>query len=395
MMQVRNMDFIKILVVLMCCMAQQSALAVISVTPAAPKVSAKSYLLVDAASGQVLVEHNADQSLPPASLTKLMTSYVLAYEVARGNVKEDDLTTVSKAAWAKNFPGSSLMWLEVDTQVSLHDLHKGLVISSGNDASVAIAEHLAGTEEAFADSMNKHAEALDMSGTHYVNSHGLPDKDHYTTARDLAVLAKAIITDFPDDYALYKEREFTYNDIKQPNRNRLLWRDSSVDGLKTGHTEAAGYCLVASAVRGDMRLISVVMGASSDASRSRETQKLLAYGFRFFETHKLYGGSEKVSDAKVWGGLDKQVPLGVQEDLYLTLPKGKHNDLQVDFVLDKEIEAPVQVDQTYGKLVVVLGDKTVTEQPLIALASVEQAGFFARMWDKIVMHTKSLIASLF
>ncbi|MGI9283916.1 MAG: D-alanyl-D-alanine carboxypeptidase family protein [Pseudomonadales bacterium] len=381
--------------VLICCLVQQSALAVISVTPSPPKVHAKSYLLVDAVSGQVLVEDNADQALPPASLTKLMTSYVLAYEVAQGNVTEDELTTVSKTAWAKNFPGSSLMWLEVDTQVSLSDLHRGLVISSGNDASVAIAEHLAGTEEAFADSMNKHAEALGMSGTHYVNSHGLPDKDHYTTARDLSALAKAIITSFPKEYALYREREFTYNSIKQPNRNRLLWRDSSVDGLKTGHTEEAGYCLVASAERGDMRLISVVMGASSEESRARETQKLLSYGFRFFETHKLYGDDEKVSNARVWGGTIEQVPLGVQEDIYLTLPKGKHSDLQVNFVIDEEIRAPVQANERYGTMVVALGDKTLSEKPLVALESIGQSGFFARSWDTIVMHTKGLIASMF
>ncbi|MGI9293406.1 MAG: D-alanyl-D-alanine carboxypeptidase family protein [Pseudomonadales bacterium] len=394
-MKVKKTGVISVFFVLICCLAQQSALAAISIVPAPPKVHAKSYLLVDAVSGQVLVEDNADQALPPASLTKLMTSYVLAYEMAQGNVKEDDTTTISKAAWAKNFPGSSLMWIEVGTQVSLGDLHRGLVISSGNDASVAIAEHLAGTEEAFADSMNKHAEALGMSGTHYMNSHGLPDKDHYTTARDLSILAKAVITSFPIEYALYREREFTYNNIKQPNRNRLLWRDSSVDGLKTGHTEEAGYCLVASAKRDEMRLISVVMGASSEESRTRETQKLLSYGFRFFETHKLYSGDEKVSDARVWGGTTEQVPLGVQEDIYLTLPKGKHSDLQVNFVIDEEIRAPVQTNERYGTLVVALADKTLTEKPLIALESVDQSGFFARSWDTIVMHTKSLIASMF
>ncbi len=394
-MQAKNTGVVIALFVLFFCLLQQSAQAVISVVPSPPKVSAKSYLLVDAISGQVLVENNADQALPPASLTKLMTSYVLAYEMAQGNVKEEDTTTISKAAWAKNFPGSSLMWIEVGTQVSLSDLHKGLVISSGNDASVAIAEHLAGTEDAFADSMNKHAEALGMSGTHYMNSHGLPDKDHYTTARDLSILARAIITAFPEEYALYREREFTYNNIKQPNRNRLLWRDSTVDGLKTGHTKAAGYCLVASAKRDDMRLISVVMGASSEESRARETQKLLSYGFRFFETHKLYSGNEKVSDARVWGGMAEQVPLGVQEDTYLTLPKGKHSDLQVNVVVDKEIQAPVQANQRYGTVVVALGDETLSEKPLVALESIEQAGFFARSWDTIVMRTKGLIESLF
>lgn len=394
-MRAKNTGVVSAFFVLFFCLLQQSAQAVISVIPSPPKVSAKSYLLVDAISGQVLVENNADQTLPPASLTKLMTSYVLAYEMAQGNVKEEDTTTISKAAWAKNFPGSSLMWIEVGTQVSLSDLHKGLVISSGNDASVAIAEHLAGTEDAFADSMNKHAEALGMSGTHYMNSHGLPDKDHYTTARDLSILARAIITAFPAEYALYREREFTYNNIKQPNRNRLLWRDSTVDGLKTGHTKAAGYCLVASAKRDDMRLISVVMGASSEESRARETQKLLSYGFRFFETHKLYSGNEKVSDARVWGGMVEQVPLGVQEDTYLTLPKGKHSDLQVNVVVDKEIRAPVQANQRYGTVVVALGDETLSEKPLVALESIEQAGFFARSWDTIVMRTKGLIESLF
>lgn len=394
-MQANNAGVFRILIIAACCLLQQAALAAISVTPSPPKVDAKSYLLVDAISGQVLVEHNADEPLPPASLTKLMTSYVLAYEVAQGNVAEDDIVTVSKAAWARNFPGSSLMWLEVDTQVSLHDLHKGLVISSGNDASVAIAEHIAGSEDAFADTMNKHAEALGMSGTHYTNSHGLPDDSLYTTARDLATLARAMITDFPEEYALYREREFTYNNIRQPNRNRLLWRDSSVDGLKTGHTEEAGYCLVASAMRGDMRLISVVMGADSDEARARQTQKLLTYGFRFFETHRLYGGNEKVSDARVWGGMNEQVALGVQEDIYLTLPKGKHSNLKVDLQVDPQIQAPVTANQQYGNLVVSLGEKTVTEKPLVALANVEQAGFFARLWDKLVMYTKSLIASLF
>jgi D-alanyl-D-alanine carboxypeptidase (penicillin-binding protein 5/6) len=365
--------------------------AQIDITPAAPQVNAKGYLLIDVNSGQVLVEKNADERLPPASLTKLMTSYVLSYELEKGSVSNDDMVLVSENAWAKKFPGSSLMWIEVGEEVSLGDLHKGIVISSGNDASVAVAEHLAGTEEAFADVMNTHAAALGMNDSHFVNSHGLPDPNHYTTARDLAIMAKAILA-FPEEYALYSEKEFTYNNIRQPNRNELLWRDSSVDGLKTGYTKEAGYCLVSSAEREGMRLISVVMGAKSTKARVRETQKLLAYGFRYFETHKMYAAGEKVHTAKVWEGESEAIELGIAEEVYLTIPKGKHNALKINVALDggDDLTAPVIKGDRYGRLSVTLGEETLMEADLIALADVAEAGFFARMWDKLRRQSNGL-----
>ncbi|MEE2653061.1 MAG: D-alanyl-D-alanine carboxypeptidase family protein, partial [Pseudomonadota bacterium] len=311
-----------------------------SLVPAPPAISASGYLLMDADSGEVLIEHNADERLPPASLTKLMTSYVLSYELEQGQVSNSDLVTISKNAWAQNpiFTGSSLMWIEVGKQVTLGDLHKGVVISSGNDASVAVAEYLAGSEDAFAGIMNQHAQMLGLENTHFVNSHGLPHPEHYTSARDLAILARAII-DFPNEYALYSEKEFVYNNIRQNNRNGLLWTDPSVDGLKTGHTNEAGYCLVTSAKREGMRLISVVMGASSERVRERETQKLLSYGFRYFETHHLYSAGTELTKAKVWKGSSADVALGVQDDVYLTIPRGKADDLDAQLIVNEVLTA--------------------------------------------------------
>ena len=276
-----------------------NALAQPDLVPAPPSVAASAYFLMDANSGEVLIEHNADERIPPASLTKLMTSYVLSYELERGQVSNDDMVTISKNAWAQNpiFNGSSLMWIEVGKQVPLGELHKGVVISSGNDASVAVAEHIAGSEDAFASMMNQHAARLGMTNSHFVNSHGLPDPEHYMSARDLAILSKAIIA-YKNEYALYSEPDFVFNNIRQSNRNGLLWSDPTVDGLKTGHTTTAGYCLVTSAKREGMRLISVVMGTSSTPARERETQKLLSYGFRYFETHQLYAGGDRVDSFK-------------------------------------------------------------------------------------------------
>ena len=376
-------------------MLTANAMAAPSIIPAPPKVSASGYILVDAASGKVIVEHNADEKLPPASLTKLMTSYVLSYELENGNVSNDDMVTISKNAWAQNpiFAGSSLMWIEVGKEVSLHDLHVGIVVSSGNDASVAVAEHLAGSELAFADVMNQHAELLGMRDTHFVNSHGLPDPNHYTTARDLSKLAQAILK-FPAEYALYSQKEYRYNNIRQTNRNRLLWRDPTVDGMKTGHTEAAGYCLVASAKKSDMRLISVVMGASSEAARERETQKLLAYGFRYFETKNLYQAGDTVAQSRLWGGAADQFSLGVEENLSLTIPRGRQQDLQAVMNIDPVIKAPVQVGESYGDLVITLDDETIASVPLVVLESVEEGGFFKRLWDSIVLFFTGLIGDL-
>lgn len=363
----------------------------VAIVPAAPEIEARSHLLIDLSSGQVLAEQLADEPVPPASLTKIMTSYVLSYELEAGNVKNDDLVQISENAWAKKFPGSSLMWIEVGTEVPIEDLHRGIVISSGNDATVAVAEHLAGTEAAFADIMNTHATELGMHGSHFVNSHGLPDPEHYMTARDLGTLAGALITRFPEAYKIYSEREYTYNNIRQSNRNSLLWRDSSVDGLKTGHTREAGYCLVASAERNGMRLVSVVLGAESTASRARESQKLLEYGFRYFETRKIYAAGETAATARVWEGDAEELSLGLAEEMHLTIPKGKHNDLQIVTDIPADLVAPLSKDEQYGTLKVVLGGDTLISAPLLALSDVPQAGLFSRLADKIERSIQRLI----
>jgi len=325
----------------------------------------------------------------------MMTSYVLSYEEAKGNVSSDDQVLISENAWSQNpvFAGSSLMWIEVGKRVALSDLHRGIVISSGNDASVAVAEHIAGSESAFADIMNQHAALLGMNDTHYVNAHGLPDPDHYTTARDLAKLAQAIIKQFPEDYRMYSEREFTFNNIRQYNRNTLMAEDATVDGLKTGHTSEAGYCLVASAKRQGMRLISVVLGASSERARKRESKKLLSYGFRFYQTQKLYAAGQQIDDVKVWKGLSDKLGLGVADEIYLTVPRGRLDDLKASTIIDNVITAPISQSQQVGFLRVTLDGDIVTERPLLALQAVEEAGFFARLWDQVVLWFSQIFGS--
>jgi D-alanyl-D-alanine carboxypeptidase (penicillin-binding protein 5/6) len=365
----------------------------VNIIPSPPQVAAKSYILIDATSGEVLVEHNADLPLPPASLTKLMTSYVLTAEIASGRVKRDEMVVVSENAWSQNptFKGSSLMWIEPGMDVSITDLHRGIVISSGNDATVAVAEHLAGNESAFADMMNGYAEALGMTDSWFVNSHGLPDPDHLTTARDLATLSRALISRFPEDYSLYKEPEFTYNNIRTYNRNTLMAEDASVDGLKTGHTKAAGYCLIASAERRGMRLISVVMGTTSTNARKNETRSLLNYGFRFFETVALHQPMEELEKPRIWKGQQDYLSVGLIEGVTLTLPRGKKKTLQTAIEVDEEIVAPIAKGDKLGTLVMTLDGETVFESPVFALETVEQGGFFARLWDWVLM----LVASLF
>lgn len=362
-----------------------------AVIPAPPSIAASGYILIDADSGRVITEKNADEKLPPASLTKLMTSYVLSYELAEGNVANTDMVTISENAWAQNptFAGSSLMWIEVGKQVNLKDLHKGVVISSGNDASVAVAEHLAGSESAFADVMNQHAALLGMTGSHFVNAHGLPDPEHYMTARDLAILSKAILK-YPEEYALYSQPDYTYNNITQTNRNRLLWKDDSVDGLKTGHTEEAGFCLVSSAKRNGMRLISVVMGAKSQSAREVESQKLLSYGFRYFETHQLYSTGDALTATKIWAGASDSLSLGVERDIHLTIPRRKHKDIEAVMDLAEFIKAPVSAGNEYGELVIRLDGEEILREPLFALESIEQGGIFKRLWDAIVLFVMQL-----
>ncbi|MEX1032268.1 MAG: D-alanyl-D-alanine carboxypeptidase family protein [Cellvibrionaceae bacterium] len=348
--------------------------------PAPPQLGATGYLLMDANTGKVLVERNTDKSLPPASLTKMMTSYIVSGEVARGNLSEDALVNISVKAWRK---GGSKMFIREGTQVSVEDLLRGVIVQSGNDASIALAEHVAGSEDAFADLMNQQAALLGMSGTHYRNSTGWPAEGHVTTVRDLATLARALIRDYPEHYKMYAEKYFTYNGINQPNRNKLLFRDPSVDGIKTGHTEEAGYCLVSSAVKDGMRLIAVVMGARSEDSRAAESQKLLTYGFRYYQTHKLYSPGDDINTVRVWSGMADNLALGVNEDIFLTIPRGAQENLQATMHIDDVIKAPITAGQELGNITVELDGEQLLDVPLVAKQAVEQAGFFARLWDGI------------
>jgi D-alanyl-D-alanine carboxypeptidase (penicillin-binding protein 5/6) len=350
------------------------------VIPSAPQLAAKSYVLVDAASGKVLVENNGDQRLPPASLTKLMTAYIATLEIRKGQIGEEDMVTVSEKAWRT---GGSRMFIQVGTQVSVSDLLHGIIIQSGNDASVALAEYIAGSEEAFADLMNAAAERLGMSNSHFMNATGLPNPEHYSSAHDMAILARAIINEDPNHYAIYSQKEFFWNNIKQPNRNLLLWRDKTVDGLKTGHTEEAGFCLVSSAVRDGARMITAVFGTNSETARAAETQKLLTYGFRFFETRTFYKQGQELAQAQVWKGSVRQVKAGLASDLSLTLPKGQLDKLQAGMTLNPQLIAPIAKGDVIGKVEVKLGDEVVQSTDLIALDAVEEGSFFRRLWDSI------------
>ena len=363
--------------------------------PSPPQIEATAYFLMDAASGAVLAEHNADVQLPPASLTKMMTTYVLAKEMAAGRVRKDDMVVISENAWSQNplFAGSSLMYIKPGVDVSVQDLEWGVVISSGNDATVALAEHLAGSEAVFAEMMNKAAQELGMTGSYFVNSHGLPDPRHLMTARDLAILSQAIITRYPEHYAIYKEREFTFNNIRQYNRNTLLGVDPTVDGLKTGHTSEAGYCLVASALRDEMRLIAVVMGTASTKARKEAAGSLLNYGFRFYETVEVFGAMHELEKPRVWKGQQDLVSVGLIDPAVLTLPRGKAKDLVTSVELDPQLVAPLAVGDRVGTLKLSAGDKTVYETPVVALQAVEAGGFFVRLWDTIVMWISALFAT--
>ncbi len=357
--------------------------------PAAPQLAATAWILIDAHSGKIITEHNADKRIPPASLTKMMTSYLLEYELKQGNVALDDQVRISVKAWRT--PGSR-MFIREGTYVSISDLLRGVIIQSGNDASVAVAEHLAGSEESFADIMNQHARVMGMKNTQFRNATGLPEENHYSSARDLAILSRVKILDYPEHYTIYSEREFTYNNITQSNRNRLLWRDNTVDGLKTGHTDDAGYCLAASAEREGMRLISVVMGARSDEGRAQESQKLLTYGFRYFETTRLYEQYQVLNNAKIWKGVGDTVQLGVTEDLYATLPRGHVGDLRAEMQINTNIKAPISAGTQLGTLVVSLGGEIITQKPLVALENIPKAGFFKSLWHSLVMFVVSLFS---
>ena len=350
--------------------------------PAPPAVNAGGYLLMDFNSGHVLVEGNARERLEPASLTKLMTSYIVFNELRLGNVRLDDQVSVSEKAW--RMPGSR-SFIQVNTRVNVETLLKGVIVQSGNDASVALAEHIAGSEDAFADLMNNYARALNMTGTHYVNSTGLPHPDHYTNAADLALLMQAMIRQFPDYYEWYSLKEYTHNGITQPNRNRLLWRDSSVDGGKTGHTESAGYCLVTSAVRDGMRLISVILGTRSEEARLQETQKLLNYGFRFFETHLVHSAAEPLTRTRIWQGEVQEIPLGIEQDLYVTIPRNSRDKLESSFSVSTGILAPIHKGDQLGRVEVRLDGEDIASRPLIAVRDIGEGSFTQRLTDRVLM----------
>jgi serine-type D-Ala-D-Ala carboxypeptidase (penicillin-binding protein 5/6) len=359
------------------------------IIPPPPTVAASSYLLIDATTRKVLVEHNSRESLPPASLTKIMTGYLAAVELEAGRIHMDDQVPISVKAWKA--PGSR-MFIREGTTVPLRDLLNGIIIQSGNDASIAVAEHIAGSETAFADMMNQQAAVLGMTDTHFANATGLPDDSHRTSAWDLALLTISLINDHPEHYAIYSEKSFTFNDIEQPNRNRLLWRDKTVDGVKTGHTNAAGFCLVSSALRGNMRLISVVMGTDSEEARMRESQKLLSYGFRYFETQRLYEAGVPLKTAPVWYGIEDDVAIGVAENVSVTIPRGHYEDLQAELILEKVIEAPIAIDDTLGEIRLSLYDEEIYSAPLIALTQVQEAGFFSRLTDGVSLFFEGLFS---
>ena len=351
--------------------------------PVPPTIAATGHLLMDFHSGEVLAENNAEKRLEPASLTKIMTAYVVFRELEEGKLALDDQVLVSKKAWKR--PGSR-MFIEVGKRVSVDDLIHGMIIASGNDACVALAEHIAGSEESFAALMNEHAIRLGMENTHFVNVTGLPDPNHYTTPADILKVTRALIAEFPQYYTIYySQREFTYNGITQKNRNRLLWRDPSVDGVKTGHTQAAGYCLVASAKREGMRLLSVVMGTKSEEARAQETQKLLNYGFRFYQTHRLFAAGEPLRKVRVWKGDIDELELGLEKDLHVTIPRGDYGKLKVRTRIQSGIVAPVKQDQPLGRLMVELDGEPLQEVPLVALHPVEEGGLFHNMLDSLLM----------
>ncbi|MBA3660165.1 MAG: D-alanyl-D-alanine carboxypeptidase [Gammaproteobacteria bacterium] len=353
-----------------------------SFTPSAPNIDANAYMLLDATSGKIIAQKAADTRLPPASLTKLMTMYIISTALKNGQIKLDDKVRVSTKAWKTE---GSRMFIKAGEEVPVKDLVKGIVVGSGNDATVAMAEHIAGTEEAFTAIMNQQAKLLGMNDSHFMDSTGLPNPDHYSTARDLAILTQSYIRNFPEDYGYYSEKWLTYNGVRQPNRNRLLWRYQYADGLKTGHTNEAGFCLVSSAKKDGMRLISVVLGEPSDQSRNEDSIRLLTYGFRFYETHKLYNAGASLTTARVWQGAQSEIPLGLNEDLYVTVPTGQYKRLQANMQLNNPLRAPVNKGQSCGTLNVSINNQIIAQTPLVALETDPQGNVWRRASDSVKM----------
>lgn len=368
--------------------------------PAAPQIEAKAWVLMDYHSGKVLAESHADDRLDPASLTKMMSSYVIGQAIKAGKIHNDDLVTVGKDAWATGNPvlkGSSLMFLKPGDRIPVSELNKGIIIQSGNDASIALADYVAGSQDSFVGLMNNYVRVLGLKNTHFKTVHGLDSDGQYSTARDMALLGQALVRDVPEEYALHKEKEFTFNRIRQHNRNRLLWSSNlQVDGIKTGHTEGAGNNLVASATDGDQRLISVVLGAATDAVRFRESEKLLTWGFRFYETVTPIKTDKPFANQRVWYGDKKEVNLGVANDASITVPKGQMKNLKASFTLSQpQLTAPLKKNQVVGNIDFQLEGKTIEQRPLVVMEEVNEGGFFSRMWDFVMMKMNGWLGKWF
>ena len=361
------------------------------IVPTPPKIGAESYVLLEANTNTMIMQKNANKTLEPASLTKILTVYVADQELHKGHIALDDTVTISEKAWAKNFPGSSLMFLEVGKTATVDELLHGIVISSGNDATIALSEHIGGTVDNFVAMMNDTAKDLGMNGSKFINPHGLPHAEHYTTAQDMAILAQAIMRDFPDQFDLYSKRSYTFNGITQTNRNKLLWRSPHVDGLKTGHTESAGFCLVATAKKNGMRLIAVVMGTDTEEARFVAAQRMISYGLRHYTTERLYGKDSALQHVPVWGGKQNQVSVIAKNDILVTVPKINKASIEATLNLNTPFKAPIQVNQPLGTVTLSVNGEVLATHEVVAQHAVERAGFFQYWWQQIML----LISSLF
>ena len=360
-----------------------------SLVPKAPKLNLSSYILIEASTNTVIAEFNSDNQIAPASMTKVMSGYVIADQIANGSISLDDKVLISEKAWKT---GGSKMFIEAGKRVSVKDLLSGIIIQSGNDATIAMAEYVAGSEEGFVDFMNAYASELGLTNSLFQNSTGFSDPNHFTSAKDLAKLTQALINNFPDHYTTYKEKEFTFSGIRQLNRNKLLWRDDSVDGVKTGHTDSAGFCLISSAQRNDMRLIAVVAGSESENERLTASQRLLEYGFRFYATQKLVSQEIKVTTAKVWGGKTNEVALGSTKDIYLTLPRSEFKNIKANYQFNNNLQAPIEIGQMIGSIEFISNDRVVLSAPLVAIETVEAKGFFGMLWSRLVYWITTLFS---
>ena len=360
-----------------------------SMVPKAPKLNLTSYILMEASTNTVIAEFNSDNQIAPASMTKVMSGYVIADQLANGSISLDDKVLISEKAWKT---GGSKMFVEAGKRVSVKDLLSGIIIQSGNDATIAMAEYVAGSEEGFVDFMNAYASEMGLTNSLFQNATGFSDPNHFTSAKDLAKLTQALINNFPDHYSTYKEKEFTFSGIRQLNRNKLLWRDDSVDGVKTGHTDSAGFCLISSAKRNDMRLIAVVAGSESENERLTASQRLLEYGFRFYATQKLVSQETKVTSAKVWGGKTDEVALGSSKDIYLTLPRSDFKNIKANYQFNNNLQAPIEVGQEIGSIEFTSNDRIVLSAPLVAIENVDAKGFFGMLWSRLVYWITSLFS---